>query len=227
MQKIVSQQGAIINGQVAYSNVQHRSYTENVKRSSYDRQIQLPQTLSRQPTQAETRIIKHPDEKIVHHPSPIYVKRPPTFVTINHPDIIIEPNPVVYHKPAAVVRSPVIYKNLPRKVQYRQVVKHIVKPIEQKVVLEEKPQKYGCTKNYITNRQPRQYVLTQQSYVPNDAREFVEAEQKSGMPARNFVYERNNQQAIESGEPQGEVMDDNDNQPLDFTPIYYKKQFLN
>lgn len=65
---------------------------ENVKQGSYGHQMQLPRALPvKQPEITETRIIQHPDEKIVHHPSPIYVKRPPTFVTINHPDIVIEP----------------------------------------------------------------------------------------------------------------------------------------
>lgn len=65
---------------------------ENVKLASYGQQMQPSQALpATQPETTETRIIKHPDEKIVHHPSPIYVKRPPTFVTINHPDIVIEP----------------------------------------------------------------------------------------------------------------------------------------
>lgn len=72
---------------------------ENVKLSSYGPQMQLP---AQQPETAETRIVKYPDEKIVHHPSPIYVKRPPTFVTINHPDIVIEPvndqNDTIFHK---------------------------------------------------------------------------------------------------------------------------------
>lgn len=45
----------------------------------------------KEPETRQTHITKHPDQKIIHHPSPIYVKRPPTFVTINHPDIIIEP----------------------------------------------------------------------------------------------------------------------------------------
>lgn len=73
---------------MAYRNIEQRSLNENVRLASYG-----PQPLQdvRQPEIAETRIIKHPDEKIVHNPSPIYVKRPPTFVTINHPDIVIEP----------------------------------------------------------------------------------------------------------------------------------------
>lgn len=95
MQENLTQQSATLNTQVDYRNVEHRSYVENVKLSSYGHQMPqaLPETTENQRKSGitETRIIKHPDEKIVHHPSPIYVKRPPTFVTINHPDIIIEP----------------------------------------------------------------------------------------------------------------------------------------
>lgn len=85
--EIISQQIATSNSQVEYRNIEHRSYTENVKLSSYGHQA-LPLT---QPETTETHVVKHPDTKIVHHPSPIYVKRPPTYVTINHPDIVIEP----------------------------------------------------------------------------------------------------------------------------------------
>lgn len=95
MQEIFSQQSTMINNQVGYRNVEHRTYLENVKLSSYGHRMApaLPDTNPnhQQTETTETRIIKHPDEKIVHHPSSIYVKRPPTYVTINHPDIIIEP----------------------------------------------------------------------------------------------------------------------------------------
>lgn len=100
-----------------------------------------------------------------------------------------------------MVRSPVIYRNLPRKIQYRHVVKHIVKPVEQKVVIEEK-------------QPPR--VFTQESCNPR--------------PTTNLVYQQNvrSQREVISGseEPKGEVMDDNQYiQPLDLSPIYYKQSF--
>lgn len=92
MQEIFSQQSATLNTQVDYRNVEHRSYVENVKLSSYGHQMPHETTENqRQSGVTETRIIKHPNENIVHHPSQIYVKRPPTYVTINHPDIVIEP----------------------------------------------------------------------------------------------------------------------------------------
>lgn len=46
------------------------------------------------------------DERIVHYPSSIYVNQEPTAVVINHPDLIVHPAPVVFHKPAAVVQNP-------------------------------------------------------------------------------------------------------------------------
>ncbi|KAJ6638685.1 Chorion protein S38 [Pseudolycoriella hygida] len=148
---VVHQSTMFDGGLAAYKNVQHSSYMDNLRLRSFAQRMQHLQT-NKQSEIRETHVIKHPDEKIVHHPSKIYVKRPPTFVTINHPDIVIEPNPVVYHKPAAVIRSPVIYKHMPRKVQFRNIVKHIVKPIEHNVVLQRKQQSNIFPEKMFTSR---------------------------------------------------------------------------
>lgn len=43
---------------------------------------------------------------MVHYPSSIYVNQEPTAIIINHPDLIVHPAPIVFHKPAAVVQNP-------------------------------------------------------------------------------------------------------------------------
>lgn len=130
----------------------------------------------------------------------------------------------MYHKPAAVIRSPVIYRNLPQKVQYRHVVKNIVKPIEQKVVLEEKQPPQIFTEKVATNRnqhmQPN-YFIAQQSDASNDAEEYVQSQQYNRRPASNLVY-----QPEHSDEPKREEMNGNPyNPPLEFSRIYYKQSF--
>ncbi|XP_037030034.1 uncharacterized protein LOC119069918 [Bradysia coprophila] len=211
----LTQQIGILNRQLAYRDIEQRSFNENVRLASYRSQMQQPQLQQTEPT--ETRIIKHPDEKIVHHPSPIYVKRPPTFVTINHPDIVIEPHPVVYHKPAAVVRSPVVYKHLPRKIQYRNMVKHLVKPIEQKIVLEEK----RPPKIYARHSQP-QYFVAQQLDASPAATENVPCQHINRMRLTGqLVYQPS---AISSYE--GEDMNDAQHvPPLDIARVYYRQNF--
>lgn len=131
----------------------------------------------------------------------------------------------MYHKPAAVVRAPVVYRNLPRKVQYRQVVKHIVKPIERKVVLEEKqPPLVFAQQSFGNGNQPHfqpKYFVAAQS----DATELCNRQ-----PTTNIVYQQNilsqNGMVSESSVNKGEVMDNNQYiQPLDLSQIYYKQSF--
>lgn len=110
------------------------------------------------------------------------------------------------------MRSPVIYKNMPRKIQYRNVVKHIVKPIERKVVIEEK--------------QPP-HIFAQQTDSSNDATEFVQTQQHNRRQTNSFVYQQNVRSQLEgssdSDEREGEVLDDS--RPLEFSRIYYKQSF--
>lgn len=50
-----------------------------------------------------SKVIPDNARTIVHKPCDILVQHAPTHVVINHPDVIIHPAPVIFHKPAAVV----------------------------------------------------------------------------------------------------------------------------
>ncbi len=124
----------------------------------------------------------------------------------------------MYHKPAAVVRSPVIYKHLPRKVQYRQVVKHIVKPIERKIVLKDKQQPHICT-----HSAPKYFVGPQADAI-TDATNNVQYQQYIQRPTNLFSQPETMFRADTS--EGGEVVDENQYvPPLDIARVYYRQSF--
>lgn len=77
-------------------------------------------------------------ETVIHKPSHIIVKQPPTQVLIHHPPLIVRPSPVVFHRHGKTIHRPVKHEYLPRKVEVRPVYHTVVKPIEKKVLIENK-----------------------------------------------------------------------------------------
>lgn len=107
-------------------------------------------------------------------------------------------------------------------------MKHVVKPIEQKIVLEERQPPHIFTQKSITNRkqnilQPKYFLAQQQSDAPDVATECnVQCQQYNRRPTTtNIVYQPGTDS--DSDDPNGEVVDDNI--PLGFHPVYYKQSF--
>lgn len=56
-------------------------------------------------TDIKFKKIEENTKTIVHNPADIHVQQPPTHVVINHPDLIIHPAPIIFHRPAAVISA--------------------------------------------------------------------------------------------------------------------------
>lgn len=69
-------------------------------------QVKEPQNRNDPFHQVHGNILPEETETLIHKPADIYVKQEPTHVIINHPDLIIHPAPIIFHKPAAVVTVP-------------------------------------------------------------------------------------------------------------------------
>lgn len=99
------------------------------------------------PCDAKTQIIRGRPETFVHRQSPIIIRRPPTRVLIPHPPIVVKPNPVIFHREGTVIKEPVIHKHLPRKVKVQPYVVEVEKPVEKKIIIDNKIEKTcGCNK---------------------------------------------------------------------------------
>ncbi|KAG4074272.1 hypothetical protein HA402_008681 [Bradysia odoriphaga] len=89
-------------------------------------------------TYGPEQIVKGKPETYIHHQPKIIVRQPPTHVRIEHPPTVIQPSTIVFRRHGKTIRRPVIYQHLPQDVQVRPVYVKVVKPIEKKVIIENK-----------------------------------------------------------------------------------------
>lgn len=89
-------------------------------------------------TYGPEQIIKGKPETYIHHQPKIIVRQPPTHVRIEHPPTIIQPSTIVFRRHGKTIRRPVVYQHLPQDVEERPVYVNVVRPIEKKVIIENK-----------------------------------------------------------------------------------------
>lgn len=81
---------------------------------------------------------KKPDETVVHKPSHIIVNRPPTEILLHHAPIYIKPSAVAFHRPGQITHRTVFRQMQPQKYHVQPYYVKIVKPIEKKLLLDQK-----------------------------------------------------------------------------------------
>lgn len=96
------------------------------------------------PCDAKEKIIKGKPHAIVHRQSPILIRRPPTYVKIEHEPLLLKQNPIVFYQHPSMVKQPIIHKHLPQKVQYQPYVVKVEQPIEKKILLEKNKIEKPC-----------------------------------------------------------------------------------